>query len=102
MAGTILISEKTGVPLSSGGFEFIIEEIRKRFRDRDSSFMENIYRPYDHEGMMFISLIDSPKDEFVTFLRAAEIAFKDVDVSHWSQPVWAELIELLSSDVRNA
>ena len=103
MAGAVLISDGVGVSMSSVAFDHILEETKKRFTESEKGIVENIYRPYDHEGMMFIDLQDISQNEFNLFCRATELArAEDLSRNLNSSPQvdWNELCEKLAKDVR--
>ena len=103
MAGAILISDGVGVSMSSVAFDHILEETRKKFAESEAGTIENIYRPYDHEGMMFIDLENISQAEFNLFCRATELARAEdlaLNLSSSPQVDWNELCEELAKDVR--
>jgi hypothetical protein len=103
MAGAVIVSEESGVSISSVIFDHIVEKIRDEFSDAEAVQLLPVFYPYDEEGMMFISLKGASVAEFNAFVGAAGRA-KEKDLASNSQaPIeaWAELHETLQNDLRH-
>ncbi|WP_266156902.1 hypothetical protein [Dyella silvatica] len=102
MAGTILISEGAGLPLSSVSFDHLVEEIRQSMANPGDAEIANAYRPYDHEGMMFIDLRELAAEAFQAFVAAVRSAAYTCALSHGTafEGAWAELAQALAKDPR--
>jgi hypothetical protein len=68
MAGAVIVSEDSGVSMSSVIFDHIIEKIRDEFSDEEAVQLLPVFYPYDEEGMMFISLKGANVTDFNAFL----------------------------------
>lgn len=102
MAGAIIISAGSAVSMGSPAFDHILEATRAQFAPSEKAIMEALYRPYDHEGMMFLSLDDATPEVLQAFARAttSAMAASAASGSDWPQTLWKELCERLSSDAR--
>ncbi|WP_199099284.1 hypothetical protein [Dyella sp. ASV21] len=102
MAGTILISEGAGLPLSSASFDHLVEEIRLSMANPADAEFANAYRPYDHEGMMFVDLRELSVEAFSAFVAATRSAAHTCAQSHGTafEGVWSDLAQALAKDPR--
>ncbi|WP_157499052.1 hypothetical protein [Lysobacter sp. Root604] len=94
------MSDGRGTSMSSAAFDHIIEATRERFLASESEIVAAIYKPYDHEGMMFISLVDSPPEMFRAFCRAALRARAESPHAALFKAEWGELCDQLALDSR--
>jgi hypothetical protein len=103
MAGTILISGGAGVPLSSTAFDHLVQEIRRAMANPDEAEFADAYRPYDHEGMMFISLTALSSEAFQSFVATTRVAADACVQSHGQvlEGAWSELAQALAKDPRS-
>lgn len=103
MAKAILVSQGVTIPLSTFGFFYLIDKIRKEFLPEQVATADNIFRPHDEEGMPFISLKEVGVEGFRVFVSAAQranfAAQKDDNYSEL-QKIWTELFDFLSEDAR--
>lgn len=99
MAGAFLISKNVGVSISSLGFDSIAESTRKEIDDTDWHLVSDAYRAYDHEGMMFLDLMETTPQGFNIFCVATVAAMKAAN-PELSQGVWEELRQKLEEDPR--
>lgn len=103
MAGTILIGEKKGLPLSTIEFDYLVERIRLAFNNVDEDFMREIYEPLDEGGMTFISLIGLNEKGFQAFAHATAQAYsqdsQEGAISKYKSR-WNELLAVLADDPR--
>lgn len=103
MAKAIIVSQGVVVSLSTFGFFYLTDKIRKEFLPEQAAIVENIFKPHDEEGMPFISLKDVGVEEFGAFVEAAKradfVAKKD-DNYNELEKLWTELFDYLSEDDR--
>ena len=102
MAGTILILKDVGLPLSSLAFDHLVEEVRRSIASPAPAEFSDAYRPYDHEGMMFIDLAGLSAEAFQTFVASTHSAAHTCAESHGKkfERAWAELAQALMKDPR--
>ncbi|ACI58941.1 hypothetical protein GGI64_005498 [Rhizobium leguminosarum] len=103
MAGSILISDKVGIPLNSFGMYYLIERIRNEFHVEDEIFKREIYETLDDQGMPFIVLNRQGKLGFNAFVRAAERAYdkaREEESFLIYGHLWRPLFDLLEADPR--
>jgi hypothetical protein len=102
MAGTILISKGVGLPLSSVSFDHLVEEIRLSIANSYDAEFADAYRPYDHEGMMFVDLRELSTGAFSAFVSAVRSAAYTCAQNHGKtfEGVWVDLAEALKEDSR--
>jgi len=102
MAGTILVSEGAGLPLSSASFDHLVEEIRLSMASPAGAEFANAYRPYDHEGMMFVDLRELSVEAFSAFVAATRSAALTCALSHGTafEGVWSGLAQALAKGPR--
>jgi hypothetical protein len=97
-----LISKDEGVPMISADFDHLIEEIRSSMSDPAGAASADVFRTYDHEGMMFISLAELSSEEFQVFVAVVRSAMKICVQNHRQvlAGVWTELVHALIKDPR--
>jgi hypothetical protein len=103
MSGTILISEKKNLPLSTLTFDYLVERIRVAFKVDYIKYREEIYSPLDDGGMTFISLKDQEVKAFRAFCNATERAYSEASNEEGFpryEDMWRTLLEMLKSDPR--
>jgi hypothetical protein len=108
MSGDIIINKDTVFSLGSGGFDRIIDSVRKKFRSEDAQYTEDIFEWYD-QGVLSITLADKGPDHLNVFYDATLNAYGDWVNSSASStdpwivsltPYWERLLNLLRSDPR--
>jgi len=103
MAGAILISENSTISLGSIEFFYIIDTIKKFFKEEDLIFMKEIYSTVEEAGMYAISLLDENTDCFKAFFSATMLAYEsevNIGASSAHLTTWKKLIDALSVDER--
>jgi hypothetical protein len=103
MAGAILISRGIGIPINSFGLDYIAERIRREISVKDWPIVCDVYRAYDHEGMMFLDLTESTPQCFAIFYLATLAAMKATDSHNLSflGNLWEGLRQELEADPRH-
>ncbi|WP_064684556.1 hypothetical protein [Rhizobium bangladeshense] len=103
MAGSILISDKVGLPLGSFALFYLVEKIRDEFDGKDEVFKKEIYETLEDQGMPFITLHRQSRAGFNAFVRAAGHAYnkarQEESFSTYSH-IWKSLFDLLAADSR--
>lgn len=103
MAGSIIVSEETLIPLSTMGLYYLIERIRLEFDEEDEAFKSEIYETLDKQGMPFIVLRGQDRKRFNAFARATKRAYdKEHHETSFSELLWGNLTRKLTSDPRYA
>ena len=103
MGGSIIISKKVLLPLSTFGLYYLVERIRKEFDADDELFRTEIYETLDEQGMNFIVLDKQGKSGFNAFVKAARRArdkARDEDSFSSYGQLWKPLFDLLEVDPR--
>ncbi|MES3023073.1 MAG: hypothetical protein V4857_15995 [Pseudomonadota bacterium] len=99
LGGAILINNGTAVEMSRTSFESAVKLIRKQLGESER-IVEGIFRPYDHEGIAYISLAAAQADAFDAF-RTATIKAREAGTrGSPMQDLWNELCTKLAADPR--
>ena len=69
MSISVSVSRKKMWTMQTGVFMCLIDEIRPLFKDNEKHHIDEICRPYDHEGMEFIVLDESCPTGFNLFYK---------------------------------
>jgi hypothetical protein len=99
MARGILINCDLGVSMSTWGFNIIVESTRKTLSGNERA-ISNIYNALDNEGMEFIDLWTTERNDFNDFYKATKSAFRESGFDSNFLAEWQELIEKLEAGVR--
>lgn len=103
MAGAVLLSKGAGLSMSTPTFDYIAESTRNEIPIDSWAVVAEVYRAYDHEGMMFLDLMDATPQCFAIFYAATVRALKAAESRNPNFPktIWEELCEKMEEDPRH-
>jgi hypothetical protein len=103
MAGTILISDKKGLAVSTIDFDYFAKQIEVPLTNLDQIIFDEVYSPYNEGGMTFITAEELSDISFGIFARAVKKAYLNSTTEERFikyQELWDKLLKIVQDDER--
>jgi len=105
MAGSIFITKKSSLPVSTRQFDYLAKHLGAAFRPDEGDLRQEVFRPHEEGGMDFLSADGLSVTAFASFSAAADRAYDNArsekEVFPPYEHLWNALRKLIRADMRS-